>query len=96
MSAAGPDELDHVLFPAIARLAAGLLERHAQQDPPADAALIWEVADLLAPRRVLRALRFRPGESSRDCPKHDGLWLPSQVRLICVSYWCARRGLQNG
>jgi len=39
MSAAGPDELDHVLFPAIARLAAGLLERHAQQQPPADAAL---------------------------------------------------------
>jgi hypothetical protein len=33
MSAAGPDELDHVLFPAIARLAAGLLERHAQQHP---------------------------------------------------------------
>jgi hypothetical protein len=48
MSAAGPDELDHVLFPAIARLAAGLLERHAQQHPPADATLIWEVADLLA------------------------------------------------
>ena len=33
MSAAGPGELDHVLFPAIARLAAGLLERHAQHRP---------------------------------------------------------------
>jgi len=48
MSAAGPGELGHVLFPAIARLAAGLLERHAQQHRPADAALIWEVTDLLA------------------------------------------------
>jgi hypothetical protein len=48
MSAAGPGELDHVLFPAIARLAAGLLERHAQQHRPADAALIGEVTDLLA------------------------------------------------
>jgi hypothetical protein len=68
MSAAGPDELDHVLFPAIARLAAGLLERHAQQHPPADATLIWEVADLLAPPRVLRALRFRPCSTARLLP----------------------------
>lgn len=40
-------ELDRVLFPALSRLAVGLLERHAQ-DRPADAPLIWEVADLLA------------------------------------------------
>jgi hypothetical protein len=67
MSAAGPGELDHVLFPAIARLAAGLLERHAQHRP-ADAALIWEVTDLLAQVSSPRATAGEPAwfvQSSR-------------------------------
>jgi len=59
MSAAGPGELGHVLFPAIARLAAGLLERHARQHRPADAALIWAVTDLLAQVSSRRATAGR-------------------------------------
>src|SRR5260370_24773887 len=88
MSAAGPGELVHVLFPATARLGSGLLERHAQQPRPADAALIWEVTDRLAQVSSPRATAGRARVARSVFPL-----APDTDRRYVMTYGHAERNL---